>query len=150
MHGLWPLSAPGRQSKAFVNRCKRNNTAGLGIAVHAPCPVRGSRRWIDATLLALLSAAVFCVGARASLVPRQPEQGVAVVFAPWTAPEAALTKSVAAGARFVRFGGVGFVAITIPDDGEYPSRAFSLGAWFVVDPQLIVACVAPFGIEAQS
>jgi hypothetical protein len=101
-------------------------------------------------LLALLSMGVFYVGARTSLVPRAPEQGVAVVFAPWTASEVAMTRTVEAGASFVRFGGVGFVTVAIPDDREYPARALARGAWLVVDPKIIAACLTPFGIGNPS
>jgi hypothetical protein len=117
--------------------------------VHAPVPVRRSRRWIDAILLATLSAGVFYFSARTTLAPRQPEQGVAVVFAPWTSPASAMEQTVEAGARFVRFGGFGFVTIAIPNDREYPARAFSQGAWLVVDPKVIAACLSPFGIGNQ-
>ena len=99
---------------------------------------------IDFILLACLSAGAFFVTASTALTPQHPDRGVAVVFAPWTTPEAALARTVEAGARFVRFGGPKFVAIAIPDDPGYAARVFAAGAWFVVDPQAIAACLTPF------
>ena len=102
------------------------------------------RRSIDAVVLGGLSLAALYVGAREGLAPRDAANGVAVVFAPWTAPDAALSRSVEAGGRFVRFGGLPFVAVVMPDDASYPSRILSTGAWLVVDPQALAACLSPF------
>jgi hypothetical protein len=97
----------------------------------------------------LLSVVVLYVSARAALVPRDPAEGVAVVFAPWTTRETAMVRTVEAGARFVRFGGVAFVTVAMPEDGAYPARAFTQGAWLVVDPKAIAACLSPFGIATD-
>ena len=112
-----------------------------------PTPVR--RHWIDVVLLTVLSLGAFCFTARAMLVPHNPEQGVAVVFAPWTAPEAAMAHAVEAGARFVRFGGYGFIAIVAADDRDYAARVMAAGAWLVADPQLLASCLTPFGVKAS-
>jgi hypothetical protein len=54
------------------------------------------------------------------------------------------------GARFVRFGGYGFIAVGVADDRGYAARAMAQGAWLVLDPQLLAACLAPFrGKAAQ-
>jgi hypothetical protein len=107
------------------------------------------RHWIDSATLTVLSVGALWFTARATLVPRSPERGVAVVFAPWTAPETAMTLAVQAGARFVRFGGYGFIAVATADDHDYPARAMAAGAWLVVDPQLVAACLDPFGTKAR-
>lgn len=70
------------------------------------------------------------------------------MFAPWTAPATAMVSAVEAGARFVRFGGFGFVAVVAPDDRNYTARAMASGAWLVVDPQLLAACLKPLGVKA--
>jgi hypothetical protein len=99
--------------------------------------------------LAALSVAVLYFSARSTLIPREPEQGVALVFAPWTKPEAAMKRTVGLGARFVRFGGLNFITVAIPDDREYPARALAEGAWLVVNPKAIAACLSPFGIGTE-
>jgi hypothetical protein len=112
----------------------------------APFSLR--RHWIDLAALIALSVGALGVTARATLVPRDPERGVAVVFAPWTSPETALARTVEAGARFVRFGGYGFIAVGVADDRDYATRAMAKGAWLVLDPQLLAACLTSFGDKA--
>ena len=68
---------------------------------------------------------------------------------PPRAPETAMALTVQAGARFVRFGGYGFIAVVTADDRNYPARAMAAGAWLVVDPQLVAACLDPFGTKAR-
>ena len=112
-----------------------------------PTPIR--RHWIDIVALTVLSVGALCFTARATLAPRNPESGVAVVFAPWTAPETTMARSVEAGARFVRFGGHGFIAVVAADDRDYAVRAMAAGAWLVVDPQLVAACLAAFATKTS-
>lgn len=87
--------------------------------------------------------------ARMALKPRDPESGVAVVFAPWTTPQAALLRAGEAGGRLVRLGGLPFIAVVIPDDSDYTSRILAAGAWLVVDPQVIAACLSPVATAAR-
>lgn len=106
------------------------------------------RRAIDVTALACLSIGTLFVTARIGLAPRDPQAGVAVVFAPWTSPQTALMRTVDAGARFVRFGGPAFITVAVADDRGYPDRALASGAWLVVDPQVLAACLSPFAASA--
>lgn len=108
-------------------------------------PVSFRRHWIDIAALAVLSIVTLGITARVTLTPRAPELGVALIFAPWTTPEQTLARTVEAGARFVRFGGPGFVAVAIPDDRDYPARARAAGAWLIVDPKIVAACLSAFG-----
>ena len=109
-----------------------------------------SRTAIDAAALLLLSVLALFATVSATAFPRDPSRGVALIFAPWTTPEAVLTRVAATGGRFVRFGGVSFVAIAIPHDADYAARAFASGAWLIVDPLVISACAAvlPFKVPA--
>src|SRR5258708_6449956 len=116
-------------------------------APDTPLPVR--RYWIDIVALTALSVGALCFTARATLVPRNPERGVAVVFAPWTAPETAMARAVGAGGRFVRFGGHGFIAVVAADGRDYAARAMAAGAWLVADPQLVAACLSAFATKAM-
>lgn len=105
---------------------------------------------LDFIVLGCLSLWALIAGARATLQPATPDRGVAVVFSPWTSAETAFALSVGAGARFVRFGGAAFVAITIPDDTGYSRRALAAGAWLVTDPKIVAACLRPFSATAAA
>lgn len=98
------------------------------------------RKILDAGFLICLSVGALYAGARTGLTPQDPTKGVAVVFAPWTSPNAVITQAVAAGSRFVRFGSLPFIAIVMPDDAAYPDRMFGEGAWLVVDSQAPGGC----------
>jgi hypothetical protein len=104
-------------------------------------------RWlVDAVILASVSVGALYATARFALAPRDPGRGVAVVFAPWTPPEATFARTVEAGGRFVRFGGTSFIAVAMPNDLDYPARAFAAGAWLVLDPKALAACLSALGI----
>ena len=107
------------------------------------------RNLIDIGLLTCLSLGALYAGARGGLVPRDPAQGVAVIFAPWTAADKALSQAVESGARFVRFGGLPFIAIVIADDARYPERMLDAGAWLVVDPRALAACSSALSFIGQ-
>jgi hypothetical protein len=108
-------------------------------------PLSLRRHWIDIASLAILSIVALGVTARFALAPHAPELGVAVIFAPWTSPDEAFARAVEPGARFVRFGGQDFVTVAIADDRDYPARARRAGAWLVVDPKVLAACLSAFG-----
>jgi hypothetical protein len=112
-------------------------------------PMSLRRHWIDIAALAILSIVALGITARFALAPRAPELGVAVIFAPWTPPEQTLARTVEAGARFVRFGGPGFVAVAVPNDRDYPARVRAAGAWLVVDPEVVAACLSAFGATVK-
>jgi hypothetical protein len=105
-------------------------------------PYRLRRKIADAGVLICLSLGAFYAGARTGLTPRDSSQGVAVIFAPWTSATDTLSRAVATGARFVRFGALPFIAVVIPDDAAYPDRMFGDGAWLVVDSQGPGGCSA--------
>ncbi len=108
-------------------------------------------RWlIDAVILAGVSIGALYATARFSLAPREPERGVAVVFAPWTSPETTFARTVGAGGRFVRFGGTSFIGVAYPDDADYSARSFAAGAWLVLDPKALAACLSAFGVAAAN
>jgi hypothetical protein len=94
----------------------------------------------DVAVLVSLSLAMFCASARIGLVPRDSADGVAVIFAPWTAAETALERSVADGGRILRFGSYPFIVVVMPDRADYADRMLDAGAWLVVDPKTLAAC----------
>jgi hypothetical protein len=120
----------------------------VGIALPRSSALLG--KICDIGLLACLSLGTLYAGARVGLTPRDPSQGVAVIFAPWTAAEKTLARSAEGGSRFVRFGGLPFIAVVIPDNADYPDRMFNAGAWLVVDPQTLAACSAALSFTRQA
>ncbi len=88
--------------------------------------------------------------ARLSLAPRDPSTGIAVLFAPWVDAEESLTRSVAAGARFVRHGGYPFIAVVQPDDSRYERRILAAGALMIADPVALAACLRLSAASARS
>jgi hypothetical protein len=100
-----------------------------------------SVRVLDIAFLAFLSTLTLYAIARVSFMPRDPNSGVAVIFAPWVEPQDALTRAVGVGGRFLRFGGYSFITVIVPDDPGYGSRVLSAGAWFVADPNVLAACL---------
>ena len=103
----------------------------------------------DIFLLACLSVATLYAIVRVTFMPRDPSSGVAVIFAPWVEPQDALTRAVGAGGRFLRFGGFSFITVIVPDGPDYHSRVLSAGAWFVVDPNVLAACLPTVASAAK-
>ncbi|MBX3514838.1 MAG: hypothetical protein KF826_03255 [Xanthobacteraceae bacterium] len=102
-------------------------------------------RWFDAVLLSAAAFFSFAIAAMPMLTPKdQSANGLAVIFAPWTAAPEALAFATEAGARFVRFGAFDFIAIVEPQSEHYASQALERGAWFVADPVALAACLKPF------
>ena len=103
-------------------------------------------RFVEVLTLVSLSIAALAASARLGLVPQNPENGVAVVFAPWTSSQASIERATADGSRFVRFGGFGSIAVVMPAGPGYIERMLGSGAWFVVDPKMLAACSAAISI----
>jgi hypothetical protein len=110
---------------------------------------RRPKRLVDLLILSTASLAALIGAASIGFASREPGRGVAVVFAPWTSAEQSMTQAVEAGARFVRFGGVPFVAVTMPDDAGYSARVRGAGAWFVADPDGLFACLTALSEPAR-
>src|SRR5262245_35054824 len=106
-------------------------------------------RALEAAALAVFALASFLLVARIGLAPRDPSQGVGVVFAPWTGADAAFVRAVEAGGRFVRFGGLPFIVVVTPEADDYADRVRSAGALFIVDPLILAACL-PSSSGAQA
>jgi hypothetical protein len=108
---------------------------------------RVGRRVLDSVLVGTFALLSLYLTARIGLAPRDLADGVGVIFAPWTSGEVALRRAVGAGGRFVRFGGLPFVVVVIPEDPDYLARIAADGALLVVDPQALAACL-PFSSDS--
>lgn len=100
------------------------------------------RSILDGALIALLAICTSYAGARIGLRPRDPQSGVAIVFAPWTDARTAMTRAVATGSRFVRYGNFPFIVIVVPDAPDFSSQILAQGAFLVADPQALAACLS--------
>ena len=96
---------------------------------------------VNTSVITALAVASFAVVLRVGLVPSNPEQGVAVIYAPWTSANQTMLQAVAAGARFVRFGGFSFIAIVMPERPDYVDRVLAGSALLAIDPQVLAACL---------
>jgi len=96
--------------------------------------------------LVLLSVTALAASARIGLVPQNPENGVAVIFAPWTSSQASIERATELGSRFIRFGGLDSIVVVMPEQANYTDSMLEHGAWFVVDPQVLAACSAAVSI----
>jgi hypothetical protein len=95
----------------------------------------------NALLIAVLAVASFIVILRVGLLPDNPDQGVAVIYAPWTPADQTMIRAVAAGSRFVRFGGFDFIAIVMPERPDYVERVLAGSALLAVDPKVLAGCL---------
>jgi hypothetical protein len=108
------------------------------MAVHFPSPLLP--RLLDLALITILCVG-FIVELRIGLRPSDPTAGVAVIYAPWTTADETMARAVAAGARFVRFGGFEFIAIVVPEVPDYVDRVLAGSALIAVDPEALAACL---------
>lgn len=106
-----------------------------------PLPTRSSL-FDKLALSAFGVASLLFVGAM-TLTPRDPDNGVAVVFAPWTGASETFSRAVESGGRFVRFGGFSFIAVVVPESHGYAGAVRRNGAWLLADPKLLAACLRP-------
>lgn len=106
-----------------------------------PLPIRSS--FIDRLVLAAFGIASLLFAGAMTLAPRSTDSGVAVVFAPWTGASETLSRAVEPGGRFVRFGGLAFIAVVIPESHDYAGAVRKNGAWLLADPKLLAACLRP-------
>lgn len=106
-------------------------------------------RLFDIGLLICLTLGAFAASARIGLAPPGSKDGVAVIFAPWTSASDSLSRATEPGGRFVRFGGLPFVTVVMPDDKTYATRVLARGAWLVMDPKIIAACAAVLSLGEQ-
>lgn len=82
--------------------------------------------------------------------PKNPADGIAIVFPPWTSAAEAFEQATTPGGRFVRYGGYPFIVVVIPDDPDYVSRVSAQGALLVLDPKALAACLPGASQEGNS
>lgn len=100
------------------------------------------RDFVPAAALLVLSAGAT---AAAAMAPGAAGEPVAAVFAPWTGPEHALRAVAAADGAAVRAGAFDNVVIAVSDDPGFRDRLRAAGAWLLLDPKALAACLGPAG-----
>jgi hypothetical protein len=105
-------------------------------------------RSLDLLLVALLCLASFAAILRVGLLPKNPQAGVALIYAPWTTADRTLERSVNAGARFVRFGGLDFIAVVKPERPDYVERALADYALLAIDLDVLNGCLPAYLVRA--
>ena len=98
-------------------------------------------RLLDTAIIAVAAVVSLYAAARLGLAPREPDNGVAVIFAPWISQEQAVARAARPGGRLVRMGGLPFIVVVTPDGPDYTARVLADGAMLVVDPKAIAACL---------
>jgi hypothetical protein len=111
---------------------------------------RAFRGFFDAAIIATVSLASLLTAAYAALAARDTADAVAVIYAPWVGFDDAFRRSVGAGARFVRAGGLPFIVVVIPDDPEFDRRVRAGGAIMLADPVALAACFGVISPEYKS
>lgn len=96
--------------------------------------------WFDRLVVGAVALGSIVALAVMAFAPGDGRDGVGVVYAPWVSESDALTRAVAAGARFVRYGGLPFIVVVMPEAPGYTARAMASGALFMVDPRALAAC----------
>src|SRR3954467_5983367 len=95
---------------------------------------------LDWIVIGAFAVAGTALALRAALRPRDPQAGVAVVFAPWTSAGDAIVRATAAGASILRLGVLPSIVVVSPSDAGYVDRVLAEGALLVIDPQVLAAC----------
>ena len=74
--------------------------------------------------------------------PGRVDSVVAVIFPPWWSPDRAFAAAASAEASIVRVGGFGSVLVVQPAAMNGPDRLYRAGAWLLLNPTGLGACVA--------
>jgi len=102
-------------------------------------PDRGWLPWAAGGGLAVAGALLLALLASR---PATPGQQVALVFAPWAAPEAAVGAVAALDGRLVRAGTFGNVLVAVFDRPTSLASLRGHGAWLALDPLALGGCLS--------
>ncbi|MGJ4890988.1 hypothetical protein ACQR1Y_22530 [Bradyrhizobium sp. HKCCYLRH3099] len=97
-----------------------------------------SRAWLNA--IALLIASFVGVAAL-SLQVRPGREIVAVAFPPWWSAQQTMLATASADAALVRTTNLSSLLVVRPGDHDGLARLREAGAWLIIDPQAVSACL---------
>jgi hypothetical protein len=102
---------------------------------------RGCAAWMPALLL--LAASTFGTGWIALRPPEQAGAPVAAIFPPWWDATRSFAAAASAGASIVRPGAWPAILVVTAPDAGLSRRLHAAGAWFLVNPMALAACLPP-------
>lgn len=108
------------------------------------------KTFFDTLLITAFVIGNFAVVAYVALKPKNPADGVAVVFSPWLGAKEAFERATSSGDRFVRYGNYPFIVVVMPGDANYLARLRAEGALLVLDPKALAACLGSAGGNRQT
>jgi hypothetical protein len=98
-----------------------------------------NRAWIPAAILLLVS---FLGTATLGLWPSGAAGApIAAVFPPWWSAERSFAAAASAGGAIVREGAWSNILVVMPGDGDFAHRLQAAGAWLLLDPRALDACL---------
>jgi hypothetical protein len=95
--------------------------------------------WLNAA--ALLIASWIAIAAL-SLQVRTGADVVAVAFPPWWSTQQVFLAAASANAAIVRGTALSGLLVVRPNDNDGLAQLRKAGAWLIIDPQAVAACVA--------
>ncbi len=99
----------------------------------------GWRTWSPAILLLLVS---FIASAWLDLRPvLAADEPVAALFPPWWSADRTLAAATSTGGAIVREGAWSSILVLKSDDGDLGRRLYASGAWLLVNPKALEACL---------
>ncbi|MVT53218.1 hypothetical protein GPL17_22350 [Bradyrhizobium yuanmingense] len=94
--------------------------------------------WLNAAALLIASWIVIVA---LSLQVRPGAEVVAVAFPPWWGTEQVFLAVASANAAIVRTTAISVLLVVRPDDHDGLTRLRQAGAWLMLDPQAVAACL---------
>ncbi|WP_346016189.1 hypothetical protein [Bradyrhizobium sp. C-145] len=102
--------------------------------------------WLNAAALLIAS---WSVVAALSLRPRLGAELVAAAFPPWWSAQEAFLATASANAAIVRTTAIPALLVVRPGDHDGLSRLRDAGAWLIIDPQAVAACIKADDLRAD-
>ena len=94
--------------------------------------------WLNAA--ALLIASWIAIAALALQV-RTDADVVAVAFPPWWSTQQVFLAAASANAAIIRETALAGLLVVRPDGNDGPTQLRKAGAWLIIDPQAVAACI---------
>jgi hypothetical protein len=98
-------------------------------------------RWPGWLSAAALSIASWITIAALSLQIRPDAEVVAAVFPPWWSTQQVFLAAASANAAIVRGTALSGLLVVRPDDNDGLTQLRKAGAWLIMDPQAVAACI---------
>jgi hypothetical protein len=98
-------------------------------------------RWPSRLNAAALLIASWIAIAALSLQIRPGAEVVAVAFPPWWSTQQVFLAAASANAAIIRGTALSGLLVVRPDDNDGLTQLRKAGAWLIIDPQAVAACI---------